>query len=505
VLVHLYEEHGVEMPEYLEGMFVFSIWDSNSETLFLCRDRIGIKPLYIYQADDQLIWGSEMAAILAADVDVCVDPESLYRYFSFHHTLHPNTIVDSVQKLPPGHSLTVHHGDKVQRQYWELDPTQTNASFDDLASCVRDMLEESVRKRLMGDVPVGAFLSGGLDSSAIVALMSQETDNIRTFSIGFQDETIDESAKARTVAETFGTEHTELTVDLSDMSTFADVVQQFGEPLADPAMLPTAILANRASEDLKVVMTGEGADELFGGYTRYRRLARDEPTLSRTPGPLLDAARCVRNYTDRYDTHFRYLASFKNPETATIEAKRRYQPDPNRYLEDIPEDDFADVKDTIDGQPSAMKKLETFDIKYHLPDRLLYKVDHTTMAASLEARVPFLDRELVELAASIPADIKLNGRYKPILRAAIKDLVPDQTLERTKQGFNVPIDEWFRQDHDGITQWFTEDKITRTPYLSVDSVLDTYDEHRQGNADNRVLLWKYLNYIAWYHTHLIGL
>lgn len=502
VLVHLWEEFGVEMPRHLEGMFAFSIWDSELKKLFLCRDRLGIKPLYVYHSNDDLIWASEMAAILAADIDAAVDPRSVYRYFSFHHTLHPDTIVDSVKKLPPGHSLTVHEGDLVRRQYWELDQTPTTTSFNDLADRVRELLERSVQKRLMGDVPVGAFLSGGLDSSAIVALISQEVDDIKTFSIGFQNEAVDESDKARHVAETLGTDHTEVNVDLSSMGTFGDIVRQFGEPLADPAMLPTQILARFASDELKVVMTGEGADELFGGYTRYRRVSRHQPTVGRVPGAFLDAAGTLSDYAGRYDRHFRYLASLKNPEMAAIESKRRYQPDPDSYLKEVTGDDFADLRDSIDGQSSAMKKLEAFDIKYHLPDRLLYKVDHTTMATSLEARVPFLDHELVELASSIPAEVKLNGEYKPILRAAVGDLVPDRTLERSKQPFVVPVDDWFRQDHDGITKWLTEEKVAQTPHLSTAAVFDAYDEHRRGTRDNSLLLWKYLNYIAWYHTHL---
>jgi asparagine synthase (glutamine-hydrolysing) len=502
VLVHLWEEYGADMPTHLHGMFAFSIWDSETETLFLCRDRLGIKPLFVHESDEGLVWASELAAVLESGIDVAVDPRSVYRYFSFRYTPQPDTLVESVRKLPPGHSLTVRGGQTAQRRYWSLDQTPTDASVDELADRVRDHLEASVRKRLMGDVPVGAFLSGGLDSSAVVGLMTREVDDVRTYSIGFEDDSVDESAEARFVAEEFGTDHTEARVDLDSMETFGRVVERFGEPLSDPASLPTLLLADRASEDLKVVLTGEGADELFGGYDRYRRLVRHQPIVGHAPAAVLKTAKSVGDHAGEYGKYFRYLSSLRDVDTAVIEAARWYEPDPGTYLTDIPRDDFSDVRASMGDRSEPLKRMEAFDVTYRLPDQLLYKVDHTTMAASLEARVPYLDHELVELAARVPASVKLDGRYKPLLRRAVSDVVPDRVMQRSKHGFTVPIGRWFREGHDGIEAWLTEGKVAAAPYLSVDDVFEMLSAHRRGDADHQMRLWKVLSYVTWYHTHI---
>ncbi|MFB6107492.1 MAG: asparagine synthase (glutamine-hydrolyzing) [Haloplanus sp.] len=504
VLVHLWEEDGVDMPTRLEGMFAFSIWDSDAETLFLCRDRLGIKPLFVHRGVDELVWGSEVAAILAAGVDASVDPRSLYRYFSFRYTPQPDTLLDSVEKLPPGHSLTVRDGEAVRRQYWRLDQRPTTGSLDDVASRVRDRLEASVRKRLMGDVPVGAFLSGGLDSSAVVGLMSQVVDDVRTYSIGFDDESVDESGAAQFVADEFGTDHTEVRVDLSSMEAFGDVIRRYGEPLADPATLPTLLLAERASRDLKVVLTGEGADELFGGYGRYRRVSNHQPVVERVPGPLLDAVGTVGAHAGRYGKYFRYLSSLGDEGTAVVEDARWYEDPPETYLDGVPVDDFEDIKAAIDDRDDQLKRMEAFDVRYRLPDHLLYKVDHTTMAASIEARVPYLDHGIVELMAGVPKRTKLDaGAYKPVLRRAVDDVVPDRVLDRSKHGFTVPVGEWFKEGHEVIEAWLTEENLARTPHLDAGTVLDMWERHRRERREYRMPLWKCLNYVAWYHTHLL--
>jgi asparagine synthase (glutamine-hydrolysing) len=503
VLVHLWEEHGVEMPERLEGMFAFSIWDAADETLFLCRDRLGIKPLFVHEGADELLWGSEVVALLAAGIDVSVDPRSLYRYFSFRYTPQPDTLIDSIEKLPPGHSLTVRNGETTERQYWSLDQRPVSGSVDDVAGRVRTLLEASVRKRLMGDVPVGAFLSGGLDSSAVVGLMSRHVDDVRTYSIGFADDAVDESDEARFVADEFGTDHTEVRVDLSSMDAFGDVVRHYGEPLADPAMLPTLLLSERASRDLKVVLTGEGADELFGGYDRYRRVSSHQPVVERVPDAVLDAVGAAGDHVGSYGKYFRYLASLKDADTAVVADARWYEASPKAYLDGVPDDDFADVTATIGDRDEPLKRMEAFDMRYRLPDHLLYKVDHTTMAASLEARVPYLDHALVELLARVPRETKLgSGPYKPVLRRAVEDVVPERVMNRSKHGFTVPVGEWFEQGHEGIEAWLTEEKIERTPHLETATVLDMWTRHRRGRTDYRMPLWKCLNYVAWYHTHL---
>lgn len=505
VLVHLWEEHGVEMPERLDGMFAFSIWDAEAKTLFLCRDRLGIKPLFVYEGEDELLWGSEVTSLLSAGIDASVDLRSLYRYFSFRYTPQPDTLLSSVKKLPPGRSLTVRNGETTERQYWSLDQRPRSESLADVANRVRDVLESSVRKRLMGDVPVGAFLSGGLDSSAIVGLMSRHVDDVRTYSIGFADDSVDESDEARFVADEFGTDHTEVRVDLSSMDAFGDVVQQYGEPLADPAMLPTLLLSERANQDLKVVLTGEGADELFGGYDRYRRVSSHQPVVGWLPDSILDTIGAIGDHAGNYHKYFRYVSSLKDAGTAVVADAQWYEDSPKSYFDSVPEDDFSDIKTTISGRDESLKQMEAFDVRYRLPDHLLYKIDHATMAASLEARVPYLDHALVELLAGVPRETKLGtGPYKPVLRRAVEDVVPERVLNRSKHGFTVPVGEWFKQGHDGIEAWLTEANIERTPYLEASAVLDMWSRHRRGRTDYRMPLWKCLNYVAWYHTHLAG-
>jgi asparagine synthase (glutamine-hydrolysing) len=270
-------------------------------------------------------------------------------------------------------------------------------------------------------------------------------------------------------------------------------------------MLPTLLLSERASQDLKVVLTGEGADELFGGYDRYRRVSSHQPVAGRLPDSLLDAVGTVGDYAGDYGKYFRYLASLRDSGTAVIEDARWYEASPDRYLDGVPADDFADLKSSIGSRDEPLKRMEAFDVRYRLPDHLLYKVDHTTMAASLEARVPYLDHTLVELLARIPWETKLgSGPYKPVLRRAVEDVVPERVLNRSKHGFTVPVGEWFTQGHEGIEAWLTEGRIDRTPYLEVDAVLGMWKRHRRGRADYRMPLWKCLNYVAWYHTHLAG-
>lgn len=507
VIVHLWEEYGERTPEFLDGMFAFSIWDTERECVFLARDRLGIKPLYYADLEDRFVWGSELQSVLAAGVDRALDERAVYNYFSLHYSPWPRTLFRDVNKLQPGTSLLVDDSGVSRRRYWDLSPASVSGSKDAVADRLREHLRTAVGRRMMADVPVGAFLSGGLDSSTVVGLMSELRDDVQTFSVGFTDDANDESEEARYVADHFGTDHHEVTVDLDHVNVFSDAVRHYGEPLPDPAVLPTMVLAEHAREHVKVVQTGSGADELFAGYWMHRTIPRHRRMVGWLPDPAFGlVGRLAEHAPDDYRSYLRYASSLRSDEDAVLGAAQRFRELPvSEYLEtnQTPETSgMTEMVETAFGRvpDDRTKRILSFYLTYWLPDDILYKVDHATMSASLEARVPFLDRELVEFVYGTPsAYLVEDGDYKPLLKRAVRDLLPHRTLDRSKQGFGIRQREWLRSDHDAITRWLTEDRLDSVPYLSVENVHALWDAHRRGRADHGVTLWKILNYVAWYH------
>lgn len=508
VLVHLWEEYGRDMPTHLDGMFAFSIWDQTSETLFLARDRMGIKPLYYAESETGFVWASELQSVLKADVGRTVDSRAVYNYFSLRYSPWPRTLLEQVSKVPPGCSITVTDDGISQQRYWSLDVTGSpERSRSGAVSRIRELLESSVQQRLMADVPLGAFLSGGLDSSAIVGLLSEHSEGpVETFSMGFQSDRYDESEEARFVADHFQTNHHEFTVDLSTMDVFGTVVSHFGEPLADPAVLPTTLLASSAAEEVKVVLTGEGADELFAGYDYFQRVPRHRRWASHVPEQLFDFFDWAQQVAPVENKYVRYLSSLESDEEAILNWVRGYGTPVDEYVDVAESPETSGLRSLVtdsfdDVRPGLLNRLMAFKLRHWLPDDLLYKVDHSTMAHSLEARVPFLDHELVEYVASLPAEWKAtNGGYKPLLNDAVSDVVPNRIRNREKHGFRVPIDEWFRQEVPAISRWLTEERISATPHIRTDDVMSLWDAHRRDKANHKGALWKSLNYVAWYHT-----
>lgn len=504
VLVHLWEEYGESMPEHLEGMFAFSIWDRERESVFLARDRLGIKPLYVSEGSETVYWGSELAALLEAGVEPTLDERAVHNYFTLRYCPWPQTPFTSIRKLPPGTSLLLTDDDRRERRYWDLTSNPQSGSLDQHASQLRSMLEESVERRLMSDVPLGAFLSGGLDSSSIVAIMSELCEEpVDTFSIGFAADEFDESEEAQYVADHFGTNHHEITVDLESMDLFGDVVEQFGEPLADPAVLPTLALSQYASEEVKVVMSGEGADELLGGYWYFDEIPRHQRRFRHLPKHAFRLAGALEPYAPTRQQTLRYVSSLENTDTAIQGVTQRFQVPIDRYIDVASDPEDSGLMDAIRSTSRYVedddfyKRMLAFDVKYWLPDDLLYKVDHTSMAASLEARVPFLDHELVEFGFNLPVEHKQGG-YKPVLNRAMSDVLPERVLQREKHGLGVPVSDWFRGDHGAITKWMTESNVDETPFLDSASVHHLWDNHRKGD-DYGLTLWKVLNFVAWYH------
>lgn len=504
VLVHGWEEYGEQLPEHLNGMFAFSLWDAIEESLFLARDRVGIKPLYYVEHGDQLHWASEIKPLLQCDFNLTLDRQAIYNYFSLRYFSWPQTPFKEIQKVEPGTSMLIDDDGISRRKYWDLTTKPVPGDLESLSTQFREMLEESVQRRLMTDVPLGAFLSGGLDSSSIVGLMSKHMDEpVKTFSIGFEVDEYDESDEAAFVSDRFGTDHHEISVDLDSMDLFGDVVKHYGEPLADPAVLPTLAISRYASQNVKVVLSGEGADELFGGYWYFNEIPRHQQMFRHLPSQAFQLAGKLEPYSPVRQQTLRYISALENNEEAILGVAQRFQEPIDRYLDLQTNADDSGLRRMIQNTEQYSEdndfyeRMLAFDIKHWLPDDLLFKVDHASMSASLEARVPFLDHNLVEFGFNIPVKYKRDG-YKPVVKRAMSDILPQRVLEREKHGLGVPVDRWFREGHDAIQRWMARDCLASVPYVQAEDVHALWSDHRAG-TDHGLTLWKVLNYVAWYH------
>lgn len=508
VLVHLWEEYGRKMVPKLSGMFAFSIWDQNESSVFLARDRLGIKPLYYAKMDHGLVWGSEVQPLLEAGVDRTVDERTVRQFFTFKYTPWSQTLLSDVQKLEPGTWLSMDEDGIERGRYWTLQAETVSGGVESITSTVRNRLEQSVEDRLMADVPVGAFLSGGLDSSAIVGLAAERVEDLNTYSIAFEQSRHDERSEASFVANYFGTNHHEIEVDLTSMDMFETVVEHFGEPLANATALPSYLMAETASDDVKVALSGTGADELFAGYHHLNSLPKQRRRYGGFPRFVYRIASATGNRTltpQRVRNYASAFAALESDEKAYLHGWPGNPRTLSRLLDtDVTHKEverrLGEAFDDIDGT-DTFDTYSSFDITQYLQNDLLYKTDQTTMAASIEGRVPFLDHELVEFSYGIPEKYKVDGSYKPILRRAVDDVLPERTRKRTKKHFSVPINSWFqRDDLAAINQWLTEEKLKPVPYISVREVFDTWTEHQQQQANHASELWRTINYVSWYHT-----
>lgn len=452
-IVHAYEEYGDECVTHLRGMFAFAIWDRKRQRLLLARDRFGKKPLNYYWDGQRLIFGSEIKSILEMGIPRAVNPVALDEYLVYGYIPVPNTMFKGVMKLPPAHILTCEQGNIQTKRYWDLPFTTTRLDDEQTAiEKTRALLEDAVRVRLMSEVPLGAFLSGGVDSSVVVGLMSQMISQpVKTFSIGFEEDDFSELPYARQVAQHFGTDHCEFMVKADLVSVLPQLVWAYDEPFGDSSMLPTHYVSKLAREHVTVVLTGDGGDEIFGGYDHYER----EYNISRIP-PLM---RYLLAYSSmlipngmrgkkRFGNMHRDLA------TRCVHILSRF-PENSRHAM-YTEEYFASVHDhdpykrhlDLYRQVShldLLTQMQYVDVKAYLPDDILVKVDKATMYNSLEARSPLLDHTLAEYVSSLHPSLRIhNGTLKYLLKQVAKDLLPADILSRPKQGFGVPIKHWFR-------------------------------------------------------------
>jgi asparagine synthase (glutamine-hydrolysing) len=449
VLVHLYEEYGERCAEPLRGMFAFAIWDERRRELLLGRDRLGIKPLYYAATREGFLFGSELKALIQSPwLAPRLDRRALAGYLQYGYVPDPLSILDGVAKLPAGHTLRIRSGrPSTPRRYWHPSDhfkVDARASAEELTDELWRKLEEAVRFHLVSDVPVGAFLSGGVDSSAVVSIMARSSRHpVQTFSVGFREDRYNELPHARRVAAACGTEHHELVVEPNDLKVLEEILSSFDEPFADSSAVPTYLVSRLARQRVKVVLSGDGGDELFAGYDRYTVDHR-----RRYLGLLGDVG---------LGAPLRAVSSVLPSGGGKNTLFSLSLPRLDRYVDSIsifPRQAFRDILPVgspgvdigrlADRDLDGLSQLQDLDIKTYLPGDILTKVDRMSMANSLEARVPLLDHPLVEFACSVPPHLRLRaGTKKYLFKRALEGHVPAEVLSRPKQGFAVPLESWF--------------------------------------------------------------
>ena len=515
-IVHLYEEYGTDCFRRLRGMFAIALWDSRKRQLLLARDRVGKKPLF-YSADgSRVLFGSELKTLLAADgISRAIDNEALSDYFSFGYVPTPKTIYRSVRKLLPGHYLVASETELSEIAYWNLSFSEVeNRTEEEWAELLQHQICEATRVRLMSDVPLGAFLSGGVDSSSIVAMMTHLMKRpVTTCSIGFEEEKYNEAAFARQVAEKFGSDHHEEIVRPSALEVLDKLVWHFDEPFADSSAIPTYYVSKVARRHVTVALGGDGGDESFAGYRRYmldlfeNRFRRYVPASLRSTvfGPLGDIYPALAWAPRVFRAKATFQSLARTPLQGYFNSISYFRPAEKEHLFSL---DFAESLggyDSIEvlahhyaraGTDDLLSRIQYVDIKTYLTDDILAKVDRASMAVSLEVRAPLLDHHLLELAARIPSSLKLRGRTgKHIFKKAMASKLPDGILNRKKMGFAIPLDRWFRNE--------LKDVAYSTLFDNADGILDQgflkaiWNQHQKGLYNRSQHLWAVMMFRRW--------
>jgi len=511
VIVHLYEDYGVDFADKLDGMFAIALWDARTQRLVLTRDRLGVKPLYYAVIDGLLVFGSEIKCLLAhPGLSRCVDPQAIYDYFCLGYIPQPRSIYRDVRKLPPAHRLIAENDRIRTERYWSIpEPEPLMVNPQEAMEKLRELLIDATRIRMISDVPLGAFLSGGIDSSITVALMAQLSPQpVRTFFIDFDDDRYSERSYARAVAARYGTVHHELAVRPDAARILDDLVHFFDEPFADSSAIPTYYLSQLARQHVTVALAGDGGDESFGGYKRYRDiLARCDSALMRKIfGPCGRAIHRLLPETSRGRCFFRSLG-MRNAEffaTGTQELDTR---------EILSRDLLATISRTVmdevdpafecrfDRFSDPLARFSRLDTRYYLPDDVLTKVDRMSMAHSLEVRAPFLDYRVIEFAAHIPSSWKIDGSdTKVILKRTFGLDLPPEVLRPRKRGFSVPLADWLRAELRPQLEEATEDPlIAESGMFQMPAVLRMVREHMAGVRNRAPQLWRFLCFGRWIH------
>jgi asparagine synthase (glutamine-hydrolysing) len=516
-IVHAYEQWGEECFRRLRGMFGIALWDRRARTLLLARDRAGIKPLHYTEHGGRLFFGSELKSLLAAGaVDGAIDAESLDHYLSFLYTPSDRSIFTGVNKLPPGHLLRWHDGRATIRAYWQMDTRESfRGSADEAAQELRRVMADAVRSHMVSDVPLGAFLSGGVDSSAVVGFMAEASERpVKTFSIGFDDPAFDELEHARVVATHFGTEHHEFVVRPDALGILDQLIGHFDEPFADSSAIPTWYVSEIARQHVTVVLSGDGGDELFGGYDRYLphpRVAQFDRLpipgrrrLASAVWPWLPHGARGKNFLRHVarDDNGRFLESvafFTEDEKAAL-----YTPAFRARLNGSSAEARLGRHFERFAPLSIHSRMMRFDFETYLPEDVLTKVDRMSMAHSIESRVPLLDNEVIDFAATLPSHLKIHeGRRKHVMKEALKGFVPDGILNRKKQGFGVPLGAWFRGGLTGVFADILGSASTKQRGYFQPAFIDRLvQEQLSGRRDHTLRLWQLLVFELW-HRHYV--
>jgi asparagine synthase (glutamine-hydrolysing) len=523
-ILHLYEEYGRDCVKHMRGMFVFALWDKQRRRLLLARDRFGQKPLVYAETADGLIFASEIKALLQDPaISREVDEVALHHYLTYGYVPTPQTAFRHIRKLPPASTLVWEDGRISVERYWTLRYTpKLEIGEDEAAEQLLALLRQATRLRLMSEVPLGAFLSGGIDSSAVVALMAEAmSEPVKTFSIGFDDQTFNELHYARQVAGRYGTDHHEFTVTPDALATLPELVWAYGEPYADSSALPTYYVARETRRYVTVALNGDGGDEAFAGYERYlaARLAAHYERIPRwlREGIVAPLARRLPESTRRRDIlrHFKrfVLAMGDSPERRYARwiilldnpAKERlYTPEFRARMVEVDSLSLLEQAYTAADSADFLERTLFVDVHTYLPDDLLVKVDVATMIHSLEGRSPFLDHELAEFVARLPVNYKLRGRTsKYILKRALRDHLPGSILHRGKQGFALPVGRWFRHELRQVAYDVLLDSTTLARCIFDGQAIRTMlDEHTSGRANHWPRIWELLMLELWFRTYV---
>lgn len=525
ILPHLYEEYGEAMLEHINGMFAFALWDKRKQKLLIARDKFGEKPLYYGVFDGKLIYASEPKVLLAnSAVKAEINLNSLRQYLSFDYVPAPNSIFEGISKLPAAHFLTVEKGEIKTRRYWNLTwrKSATNLSLSDSAEELRELLADAVRMRLVADVPLGILLSGGVDSSTVAAFATQfSTEKVKTFSIGFEEDSFDESKFARQVATHLNTEHYE---DKLSVEKAADLISEIGtwldEPMSDGSLIPTLLLSKFVRKHVTVALGGDGGDEIFAGYPMYyaHKVANIyngipsvfrnnliEPVVNNLPVSNKNlsfdykAKRFVR--ASKYDLvtrHHSWFGSFSLDEQQKLLSKD--------VLAQTSDDIYKGAKDLLEicDAENDIEKMQFLDINFYMAEDILTKVDRASMAVSLEVRAPFLDPRVAQFAAQIPLEYKLKGnKGKYILKKAVEPLLPKNILHRPKKGFGIPIADWLKGRLNPLMHSMLDAKRLKEQGLfDANFVQKLIKEHETNAASHHKQLWTLLVFQLWYDNFL---
>ncbi|MFQ5560238.1 MAG: asparagine synthase (glutamine-hydrolyzing) [Nitrospinota bacterium] len=510
VIAHLYEEYGEGFLSHLNGMFGISLWDKKEDKLILARDRMGEKPLYYSQTKSGFLYGSELKSLLCyPDMTKELNKNSIYHYFSFNYVPGPETIYENVFKLLPGEYLTLKNNIIGKKRFWtpkfQIDP---KTKLEEVEERLFDELGKAVKQRLISDVPLGAFLSGGIDSGIMVALMSRFSSSpVKTFSIGLENQNKSELPYSRAVAERYGTEHHELIARPDKLKLMEKLIWHFDEPFGDSSAIPTFLVSELTKEHVTVAISGDGGDELFGGYERYQRIMDRSQShrfpyffrkgLSLFPGELLPVGFSGKAYLQslKYNDYDFFGVGTSEEFKKSILSKDFLAEMEGLTSHVIPERH-------IGSDESLLNQCMYFDMNVYLPDDILTKVDRMSMANSLESRAPFLDHHLVEFALQIPPGFKIHDRNKKyILKKTFKKELPEAIFTHKKTGFSIPLEEWFRQElKPFIFEVFSKSRVESVGILDFKMVEKILKQHISGTHNHKRVIWMMVAFQLWYEN-----